>query len=137
MLVVKTWSSTGSILCLPGPCAAGSGGRVSCAPFLGSKSQYQIKLSFNDHHYYHVTGMYVLVEGFLNQVLRLESGESGDPLVQEYQLQVQSCPEDYLGQDQDCLVEPPEHEDVAVHLDLGDGGGGEGVSHCHKTHAWK
>ena len=28
----------------------------------------------------------------------------------------------------------PEHEDVAVHLDLCDGGGGEGVAHSHKAH---
>ena len=42
---------------------------------------------------YHVTGMYVLVEGFLDQILRLEAGEGSNPLVQEYQLQVQSCPE--------------------------------------------
>ena len=46
---------------------------------------------------YHVTGMYVLVEGFLDQILRFKAGESGDPLVQEDQLQVQSCPEHYLG----------------------------------------
>ena len=91
-LVTKTWSSTGSILCLPGPCATRSNGRVSCEPFLGKKNQYQIKLSVNDLGY-HVTGMYVLVECFLDQILRFKSGESGDPLVQEDQLQVQSCPE--------------------------------------------
>ena len=94
-LVTKTWSSTGSILCLPGPCAARSGGRVSCEPFWLQKL-YQIKSSVNDHLGYHVTGMYVLVEGFLDQILRFKAGESGDPLVQEDQLQVQSCPEHYL-----------------------------------------
>ena len=44
------------------------------------------------HQDYHITGMDVLVEGFLNQILRLKPSEGSDPLVQENQLQIQSCP---------------------------------------------
>ena len=46
------------------------------------------------HYDYHITGMDVLVEGFLNQILRFKPSEGSHPLVQEDQLQIQSCPKE-------------------------------------------
>ena len=86
----------------------------------------------------HVLRVDVLVEGLLYQVLRLETGQNRHLyrdfanenciaisfvlphlLIQEYQPQVQAC---------------PEHEDVREHLDLGDGARREGVGHGNEAH---
>ena len=45
----------------------------------------------NDDQTYHITGMDVLIEGLLDQVLWLEACEGGHPLVEEDQLQIQRC----------------------------------------------
>ena len=45
----------------------------------------------NDDQTYHITGMDVLIEGLLDQVLWLEAGEGSHPLVEEDQLKIQRC----------------------------------------------
>ena len=67
-------------------------------------------------HGHHVRGVDVLVQRLLYQVLRLVPGQGGNPGVQEYQLEVEGG---------------AEHEDVALHLDLGDAGGRQAVGHGH------
>ena len=58
----------------------------------------------NDDQTYHITGMDVLIEGLLDQVLWLEASEGGHPLVEEDQLQIQRCSEDLLRYESSPLI---------------------------------
>ena len=72
-----------------------------------------------ESHGDHVWSMDVLVQSLLYQVLGFISSQSRHSLIQEDQLEVETG---------------SEHEDVALHLDLGDAGGGETVRHGHHPH---
>ena len=67
----------------------------------------------------HVVGVHVLVERALDQVLRLVTRERPHLLVEEDELEVEAG---------------AEHEDVAEHLDLGDGARRQRVRHGHQTY---
>ena len=68
---------------------------------------------------HHVTTVYVVIQGFLNEVLRFVSRQMRYPRVQEDQLQIQAG---------------PKHEHVAVQLYLRNGAGGQRVPHRHEPH---